>query len=169
MSSPSLKLSFIVQTRAPFSIKIFKTDIIIKRLRPRRESSEQIMMSPLFTHERSFPSSRLFGATVPLTVSSIHASTLRCCFLLYSRISKRWFSTVCLFVLTRMYPYVILILHELLDELRNNFVLQIVQKVLFVPLVLEFAVNIDFDDVQFVQIALKTWGAADFVRCEKLS
>lgn len=84
--------------------------MIINKLRPRRESSLQIRISPFCSCFISFPNCRFSTSLVPEIVSSIQQSILRFSFLQKLLISKRWFSTVCLSVETRIYPYVILVL-----------------------------------------------------------
>ena len=57
---------------------------------------------PMLIHRR--PSCRLEKFLVPLMVSSIQSSTFNRSFLQNLLISNRWFSTVCLSLLTLMYP-----------------------------------------------------------------
>ena len=57
---------------------------------------------PMLIHRR--PSCRLEKFLVPLMVSSIQSSTFNHSFLQNLLISNRWFSTVCLSLLTLMYP-----------------------------------------------------------------
>lgn len=66
--------------------------MIINRLRPRRDSSLQIMTSPLWTFFSRRPSCRLEKFLVPLMVSSIQSSTFNRSFLQNLLISNRWFS-----------------------------------------------------------------------------
>ena len=58
--------------------------------------------TPMLIHRR--PSCRLEKFLVPLMVSSIQSSTFNHSFLQNLLISNRWFSTVCLSLLTLMYP-----------------------------------------------------------------
>ena len=82
----------------------FRIVMIISRLRPSLESSAQMIVSPAFASFSSLPSFRLSGTFVPDIVSSIQPSTAMPCRLQKLPISYRWFSTVCLSVLTLMYP-----------------------------------------------------------------
>ena len=88
-------------------MQMLRISIIMNRLRPKRDSSAQMMRSPGPMRRRSLPSSRLVYVLVPEMVSSIQPSMCRPSRQQKLLISKRWFSTVCRSLLTLMYPYVI--------------------------------------------------------------
>ena len=77
------------QTRQPRVMQILRISMIMNKLRPSLESSEQIMRSPLRTLRRSFPRRLEDQSLVPLIVSSIQPSMVISCRPQNLRISKR--------------------------------------------------------------------------------
>ena len=99
-----MQLNFDDSLREPVVLPCRFPNMIMYRLRPNRLSSLQMMRSFLPTRRRSLPKRLLLKGRVPETVSSIQPSMRRFCRRQNCSISKRWFSTVCLSLLTRIYP-----------------------------------------------------------------
>lgn len=81
---------------------VLRIDMIISRLRPRRESSVQTIMSPLFILRIARPRQRFSQATVPDTDSVTHVSISIPRDAHQRVISYFWLSWVCSCVETRM-------------------------------------------------------------------